>query len=228
MLMVGGETWLWTASDGEDGLDAAGGAQQVAGHRLGRVHHQLLGVVAESQLDRVGLVLVAQRRRGAVRVDVLDVWSRFSPALRSAFRTPRRGPSLSGAVMWMRVGAHAEAGELPIDPRAALLGVLVFFQHQHAGALAQHETVAVLVPGTRRRLRIVVAGRQRARRGEAADAQRRHGRFGAAGHHDVGIAVLDQAGRHRRCCAGPWCRPSRRRSWDPSGRRRWTGDRRSC
>src|SRR5690606_22279642 len=54
---------------GEHGLDAAGGAQQVAGHGLGGVDHQLLGVVAESQFQGVGLVLVAQGRGSAVRVD---------------------------------------------------------------------------------------------------------------------------------------------------------------
>jgi hypothetical protein len=71
------------------------------------------------------------------------------------------------------VGAHAEAGQLGVDLGAARLGVLVLLEHQHAGALAEHEAVAVLVPGAARRSRVVVAGGQRARRGEAADAQRR-------------------------------------------------------
>jgi hypothetical protein len=39
----------------------------------------------------------------------------------------------------------------------------------------------------------VVARGQRARRGEAAHAQRRDGALGAAGDHHVGVAVFDQA-----------------------------------
>ena len=37
---------------GEHRLDAAGGAEQVAGHRLGRAHRELVRVVAEGALDR--------------------------------------------------------------------------------------------------------------------------------------------------------------------------------
>ena len=44
-----------------------------------------------------------------------------------------------------------------VDLGAARLGVLVLLEHQHAGALAQHEAVAVLVPGPRGGLGIVVA-----------------------------------------------------------------------
>jgi hypothetical protein len=56
--------------------------------------------------------------------------------------------------------------------RAPRAGVLALFEHQHAGAFAEHEAVAALVPGTRGRGRVVVAGGQRPRGGEAADAQR--------------------------------------------------------
>src|SRR6267142_610754 len=53
-----------------DRLDAAGGAEEVARHRLGRRHGQLARVVAEDALDGDGLELVVVRRRGAVGVDV--------------------------------------------------------------------------------------------------------------------------------------------------------------
>ena len=43
--------------------------------------------------------------------------------------------------------------------------------------------------------RLVVARRQRAHDGEAADAERRHRRLGAAGDHRVLLAVADQAER---------------------------------
>ena len=46
-----------------------------------------------------------------------------------------------------RVAAHAVAGHLGVDVRAARLGVLELLEHQHAGALADHEAVAVDVEG---------------------------------------------------------------------------------
>ena len=55
---------------------------------------------------------------------------------------------------------------------------------------AHDEAVAVLVERTARALRLVVARRQRAHRGKAADAHRRDGRLGAAGNHHVGIVAL--------------------------------------
>src|SRR5439155_10989974 len=92
-----------------------------------------------------------------------------------------------------RVGAHAEADQLSVDFGAALLRMLVLFEHHRAAALAEDEAVAVLVPRTRCGARVVVAGGQRARCGEAADPERRDRRFGATGDHHVGVAVLDQA-----------------------------------
>jgi hypothetical protein len=56
-------------------------------------------MVAEGELDRVGLVDVAERGRGAVGVEVL-AWSPLMPAERSAAIIDRFGPSTFGAVMW--------------------------------------------------------------------------------------------------------------------------------
>jgi len=64
---------------------------------------------------------------------------------------------------------------------------------QNAGALAQHEAVAVDVPWPTRGGRVVIAGGHRARGIEAADGQLAHGALGAAGHHDIGLAVFDLA-----------------------------------
>ena len=80
-----------------------------------------------------------------------------------------------------------------VNLRAARLRVFVLFEHHHAGAFAQHETVAILVPRTGCRCRIVIARRQRARRRKAAETERRHGRFRTARDHHVGVAVFDQA-----------------------------------
>ncbi len=58
-----------------------------------------------------------------------------------------------------------------------------------------HEAVAVHVPRAARRRGVVVARGQRARGAEPADAERADRRFGAAGDHHVGVAVLDQPTR---------------------------------
>ena len=62
----------------------------------------LFARVAEHQLDRLQLQVVAQRRRGAVRVHVLDLGPAAMPPLRSAARIERTAPSWpsAGAVMW--------------------------------------------------------------------------------------------------------------------------------
>ena len=58
-----------------------------------------------------------------------------------------------------------------------------------AGAFADDEAVAVLVERPARALRLVVARRQRAHRGEPADAHRRDRRLRSAGDHHVGVAA---------------------------------------
>jgi hypothetical protein len=93
------------------------------------------------------------------------------------------------------IAAHAEAGQLGVDLRAARPGMFVLFEHHDAGALAHDEAVAILVPGTGSSRRIVVARGQGLGRSEAAHGQRRHSRLGAAANHRVGIAVLDHPRR---------------------------------
>ena len=180
---------------GEHRLQAARATQQVARHRLGGVDDQLVRMVAEGALDALHFRHVAHGGRRAVRVHVLHlvrvdarVLHRGDHAARCAAAVLERCRDV------VRVRAHAEADDFRIDLRAARLGVFVLFEHHHARALAQHEAVAVAVPRARGRGRIVIARRQRACRGETAQAQRRHGRFRTAGDHHVGVAVLDQAG----------------------------------
>ena len=91
------------------------------------------------------------------------------------------------------VGAHAIADDFREDGRAAAAGVFEFFENQNAGAFAHDEAIAVFVPGTAGAGRIVVARGERAHGGESADAHGSDGSFGAAGDHDVGVAVLNDA-----------------------------------
>ena len=81
----------------------------------------LLRVLAEAALDGDRLDLVVERRRGAVRVDVVDlVGLRCRPcAAPSASTRTAPSPSSDGAGDVIGVGRHAVADELGVDPRAA-------------------------------------------------------------------------------------------------------------
>ena len=152
---------------GEDRLDAAGSAQQVPGHRLGRVHDDRSRVVAERRLDRLGLVDVAERRRGAVRIQVIDlvgVRYRRCAALRACSGA---APSMSRLQSCERRRRSCRSRRARSRCARRAPGVLVLLEHQDAGAFAEHEAVAVRSNGRLARRRIVVARRQRLHRVEA-------------------------------------------------------------
>ena len=67
--------------------------------------------------------------------------------------------------------------------------MLQLFQDEDAGAFADDEAVAVLVPGAAGALGLVIAGGERAHGGKTADAHGSDGGLGAAGDHDVGVAA---------------------------------------
>src|SRR3546814_7852070 len=87
------------------------------------------------------LDLVAQRRRGAVRVDVVDIAGIQPGALQrrlhrqeAAVAVFRRRGDVVG------VAGQAVADHLCIDRRAARLGVLELFQHPHTGSRSVEPT----------------------------------------------------------------------------------------
>ena len=131
--------------DAEDRLDRAGRAEAVAGGALRRGDRCRVGLLlAERELQHTRLGRVADRRRGAVRVDVVDL-GRVDP--RVGERHPHRaGRVLAGRVGLghvQRVGGDAVAHQLRVDPRAARLRVLELLEHDHRARLAHHEAVAL-------------------------------------------------------------------------------------
>ena len=82
----------------DDRFHAAAGAEQMAELALGGADGQLFGVVAEGGLDGLGLGQVAQRRAGAVGVDVIDVIGVDAGILAGPVSSPwwRRGPVRRG------------------------------------------------------------------------------------------------------------------------------------
>ena len=118
----------------EHRLNSACASQEMASHRLGRVHYQFPGLIAKCQFDRFCFILVAQRGRSAVGVDVLQVLGvhfgiaqRVQHAALGAIRI-RCGDMVS-------ISAHAITGQFRVNPGSAGLGVFIFFQHQDAGTL---------------------------------------------------------------------------------------------
>ncbi len=95
----------------------------------------------------------------------------------------------------VRIAAHTKTNDLCVDFRAAFFRMLVLFQHDHTRAVAQHEAITLFIPRTACRLRVVIAGGQRARSAKAAYAQRRTRLLCATGNHRVGIAIGDNTCR---------------------------------
>src|SRR5262249_41757119 len=154
-----------------NGLYRTGRAEQMAGGGLGRRHRDLARRIADQTLYRVELDLVAQRRRGPVGIDVVDLGGRGAGALE------RHGHAAEGAVAILGrrgdvvgVAREAVADHFGIDLGAAALGAFVLFEHHDARPLAHHEAVAVTVIGARgARGFIVEAGRERAAGAESRD-----------------------------------------------------------
>ena len=118
------------------GLDAAGGAEQVADHALGARDHQSLRVVAEDLLDGLRFGHVSQAGARPVGVDVLHVVGRPAGVAEGG----AHGLGGADALLVRRgdvvgVGRVAAAGNLGIDRRPPRLGPLVFLQDEDAGSL---------------------------------------------------------------------------------------------
>ncbi len=168
----------------------------MADHRLVRRDGDTPRVLAQGDLDGLGLGDVAGAGGRAVGVDVVDRRRLETGLLERHLHGA--GLRLAGLVRQRHVEgvrAHAGAGQLGVDAGAAGLGVLEALEHQATGALADHETVAAGVEGPRGMLRVVVAQAERAGGGKAGHADRAHGRLAAAGEHHLGVAVADDARR---------------------------------
>ena len=134
------------------------------------------------------------------------------------------------------VAGGAVAHHLGVNLRPAGLGVLQFFQKQHARALAHDEAAALRVKGDGGPIGVLRLG-QGLHGGKAADGQRRNGRLRAAAEHSVRVAVTDiveriaygvgaaGAGRHRTGAHSPEARIngylSRRHIADGGGNIEW-------
>ena len=78
------------------GFEAAGSAEEMAGHRFGGADGNLVRLLAEHRLDRQRLDAIADRRRRAVCVDVVDVVESERRVLQGALHDPRHARSIFG------------------------------------------------------------------------------------------------------------------------------------
>ena len=114
----------------EHGLHAARRAQQVPGHGFGRTDRNLRRVRAQAALHRGGLGEIPQRRRSAMGVDVIHLVGVKPRVAQRAVHAARRAFAILARSRHVeRVSAHAVAGELGVNFRAASPGMLVLFKH---------------------------------------------------------------------------------------------------
>ena len=175
-----------------DGFGRAGGAHEVPGHALGGGHGRR--GLAEHLADRLGFRSVVERGRGSVRVHVPDPSRREAGIVECelhargrAFATRRRRGDV------VRVGVAAVAHDFAVDARAAGDRAVPTLEQERGGALTHHEPVPFGVERPGSVFGVVVASAQRGHRCEGRDRDRRHARFAATGHHDVGGVVADEA-----------------------------------
>ena len=161
----------------------------MAGKGLGRgdVRH----LVAEHLADGAHFLGIADRRRGAVRVDVVD--RRRHRGKRLPHAAHRAFSRRSNHVV--AVGGRAVADDLAIDPGAARLGVLQLFQHQHARAAGDDEAVAIDVIRSGSGRCLVVEFRRHGAHGVEQVGHRPVEILMTTGEHHVLLAPLDHLGR---------------------------------
>ena len=180
--------------DAGNHFDRARRAQHVAGGALDGADGEAARVVAKEGLDGPGFGDVALGGGGAVGVDVGDGLEVEAAAAHGDFHAAGGALAVrAGGGDVVGVGGVAVAGDFAVDAGAPFFGVLQFFEHEHARALAHDEAVAFPVKRARGAGGVVVAGAERLHGAEAADADGDDGGLGAAGEHDLRVAHLDGA-----------------------------------
>ena len=89
------------------------------------------------------------------------------------------------------VTTHPEPDKFGIYSGTSRFGMLHFFNHHHARAVAEHEAISVLVPRTTGTLRLIVSGRQRSCGTKSPQADGRSGHLSPSDQHNVGLVVTD-------------------------------------
>ncbi len=175
-------------------LDLRAGIAESAGFGLSGLAHLYVLFGTTSKQSWQGLKLVIEFGRGAMGIDVGDVF-RLEPGVgHGVSHGPVGAVSLGiGGRHVVGVAGEAVAHDLGIDARPALVGMLQGFQDQDRRPFRDDEAVTALVEWPRGLLGLLVARGQGTHGVEAGHAQRGDGVLGSAGDHDIGFAALDDA-----------------------------------
>ena len=165
----------------------------MSGHGLGGANLQaILHVVAKGQLDGLHFGYVAKPRRGGVGIQIVDLLGIHAAMLhRHLHGASRTGAVGRGSAEVVSVGARTITDQLGNDRCTATFGVFKLLDHHHTGALTHHESIAILVEGTRSSRRVVVSRAQRPHASEPCESAGKNAGLGTARDHCVGIAELD-------------------------------------
>ena len=142
----------------DNGLHAARGSEQMAGHALGGADGHLHGVVTESKFDGPCLGEIAKRRASAMGIGVVNVVSIDGCVLESSLDGERGSYALfirCGDVV--AVGGLTIAEQFGIDLSASSDGMLKFFEDDNASALGKNESIAIGIEGSRSSRWVVVS-----------------------------------------------------------------------
>mmetsp|Transcript_111172 Transcript_111172/g.354165 ORF Transcript_111172/g.354165 Transcript_111172/m.354165 type:complete len:435 (-) Transcript_111172:475-1779(-) len=180
-----------------DGLVHAGGAQGMAGERLGGADEGHVAELCEDALHGTQLLHIANRSGGSVRVDIVDLLlaaELFGHGQRQLHAALAAEAGRGDDVIAVRIGRVAH--QLSVDPRTAGLGVLKLLEDDHAAAAGDDEAITILVEGPGGLLGGVVALRR-----QCAHAVEHRGELPAlvlpcTGHGHVDLAELDLLHAH--------------------------------
>ena len=174
--------------DGEKRLDGSGRAERVADGGLGGTDAGLTERVAKKVRVGLGLDAVVDRRRGPMGVDVADLRGR-DPGLGrgGAHDLDQRRAVRLGLREMKEIGGVAVAGQVAKRRRPAPLRVLVRFENQKRGRLAEKQAGAIEIEGP-------AAVGARGLEAIEPDEDQFGQRLKTAGQHAVGRADGNQIG----------------------------------
>src|SRR5580700_3285461 len=162
-------------------FEAAGAAEQMAGHGLGGTDGNVFGAFAEDALEGAGFDDIAERRRSAMRVHIANIFGLELGVFDGGAHDAKRTIAIFCRLRNVKsIAGHSVSDDFSKDVGTALLCVFERFQNYDAGAFADDETVALRIKRAAGVRGIVIASGERFHAGKTANAHGRNSRFGTA------------------------------------------------
>src|SRR5579872_3779655 len=104
----------------------------MSNHRLGGTDSQVVGVFAETGLDRLCLVAVVRRSRGTVGVDIVYLFGAQIGFLQGSAHSPYQSLAAGGGFGdVVRIIGRGVANQFRLDVRSPRFSKVQVFQDQH-------------------------------------------------------------------------------------------------